>query len=228
MSGAAVGAEISATEQHNVGVAMGCTWGKVSTFSAYAADQDTTHVALYGSSRLKQTANGGLTLDWSAAYGRSENEADLMGGSYDWTQHSAQLDARLSYARALNERTVLRAFGGLQYLHLDAATPTAGVKADSMANLRVELGVGATWMATTKTALNGEVSFIGDMLRDNPAAVVGGTSRSGANPGRAGVNVGVGATHQLNESWSVNAGYNLELVPRATSHNASVGATYRF
>ena len=228
MSGAAVGAEISATELHNIGVAMGCTWGKVSTFSAYAADQDTTHVALYGSSRLKQTANGGLTLVWSAAYGRSENDADLVGADYDWTQHSVQMDARLSYARTLNERTVVRAFGGLQYLHVDAATPTAGAKADSMENLRVELGVGATWMATAMTALNGEVSFIGDMLRDNPAAVVGGSCRGGANPGRAGVNVGVGATHQLNESWSVNAGYNLELVPRATSHNASVGATYRF
>ncbi len=228
MGGAAVGAEINATEKHNIGVAMGYTWGKVNTFSAYAADQDTTHFALYGQSKLKKTANGELTLDWSAAYGRSENEADLMGERYDWTQHSAQLDARLSYARTLNERTVVRAFGGVQYLHVDAATPTAGVKADSLENLRVELGVGATWMATAKTALNGEVSFIGDMLRDNPAAVVGGTCRSGANPGRAGVNIGVGATHQLNESWSVNAGYNLELVPHATNHSASAGATYRF
>ncbi|MBQ4614923.1 MAG: autotransporter domain-containing protein, partial [Akkermansia sp.] len=104
----------------------------------------------------------------------------------------------------------------------------AGVEADSLSNLRAEVGVGATYAATAKTSVYGEVSFIGDTVRDNPATHLGGTCRGGANPGRAGMNLSVGATHALNESWSVNAGYTMELVPHANSHSANIGATYRF
>jgi|GEM_PF-1880939 len=40
-------------------------------------------------------------LFWSVAYGRSENDADIIpGSSYDWTQHALQPDAHLSYAYA--------------------------------------------------------------------------------------------------------------------------------
>ena len=222
------GAEINAGAKHSLGMAMGVTWGEINTLSAYNVDQDSTHFALYGQSRLMQNGKKGLTLDWSAAYGRSENDADMLGSSYDWTQHALQLDARLTYGYALNERTTLRGFGGVQYLHIDSDTPEKGVKADSMQNVRVEVGVGATYMATAKTAVYGEVSFIGDMVRDNPATHIGGVCRGGSNPGRAGMNLSVGATHDLNESWSLNASYNMELQSRANAHNANVGASYRF
>ena len=224
LSGAVFGAEINATPKHNIGLAMGVTWGEISTLSAYKVDQNSTHFAAYGQSRLGKN----FALDWSAAYGRSENDADILGSRYDWTQHALQLDARLSYGYALNERTILRGFGGMQYLHVDSTTPEKGMKADSMQNVRVELGAGLTYMATAKTSLYGEVSFIGDIVRDNPATHIGGTCRSGSNPGRAGMNMTVGAMHALNESWSLNANYNMELLPRANSHNASVGATYHF
>jgi len=224
LSGAVFGAEMNATDAHSIGLAMGVTWGEINTLSTYKVDQDSTHLAAYGQSRLGKS----LTLDWSAAYGRSENDADILGSSYDWTQHALQLDARLSYAYALNERTTLRGFGGMQYLHIDSDTPEKGMKEDSMQNVRVEVGVGATYMATAKTALYGEVSFIGDIVRDNPATHIGGTCRGGSNPGRAGMNMTVGATHVLNENWSLNASYNMELQPRANAHNATIGATYRF
>ena len=42
------------------------------------------------------------------------------------------------------------------------------------------------------------------------------------------MNMSVGTTHALNESWSLNASYNMELQPRANAHNANVGASYRF
>ncbi|MBQ4615019.1 MAG: autotransporter-associated beta strand repeat-containing protein, partial [Akkermansia sp.] len=168
LSGAAFGVEANAAAKHSIGLAMGATWGKVNTLSAYTVDQDSTHIALYGQSRLMNRGNKGLTLDWSAAYGRSENDANMLGETYDWTQHTVQLDARLSYGVAINERTTARAFAGLQYQHVDAATPAAGVEADSLSNLRAEVGVGATYAATAKTSVYGEVSFIGDTVRDNP------------------------------------------------------------
>ncbi|MBQ4613941.1 MAG: autotransporter outer membrane beta-barrel domain-containing protein [Akkermansia sp.] len=228
LSGAAMGAEINTTEKHSIGVAMGITWGKVNTLSAFTVDQDSTHMALYGHSNLKKRATGELTLDWSAAYGRSENDATIWGTRYDWTQHTMQLDARLNYARTLNERSVVATFGGIQYLHVDSATPEAGVKADSLENARVEVGVNASYKATPQTTVRGEVSVFGDILRDNPACHLGDVCRGGSNPGRAGMNIGVGATHQINDHWNLHAGYNLELVPRATSHDVGVGATYHF
>ncbi|MBR5875300.1 MAG: outer membrane beta-barrel protein, partial [Akkermansia sp.] len=50
----------------------------------------------------------------------------------------------------------------------------------------------------------------------------------GTTPGRAGMNLSVGATHRLNDDWSVNATYNLELMQNITSHGLNVGATYSF
>ena len=97
-----------------------------------------------------------------------------------------------------------------------------------MQNLRGELGVSIGHQATVKTRVYGELSFVGDMVRHNPTADMGGVRERGANPGRAGINFSVGATHALNEKWSVNANYNLELMERANSHSANIGTSYKF
>ncbi|MBR5213982.1 MAG: outer membrane beta-barrel protein, partial [Akkermansia sp.] len=74
----------------------------------------------------------------------------------------------------------------------------------------------------------GELSFIGDVVRNNPTADLGGLRSHGTNPGRAGMNLSVGATHRINDDWSINATYNLELMQNITSHGLNVGATYSF
>ena len=52
------------------------------------------------------------------------------------------------------------------------------------------------------------------MVRNNPTAAIGDYRTHGTNPGRVGLNLSVGAQHQLSEDWSLNASYSLELMER--------------
>ena len=116
----------------------------------------------------------------------------------------------------------------MQYFASESADIAPGIKSGSVQNLRGEIGVGIGHMATVKTRVYGELSFVGDMVRHNPTADMGGVRERGANSGRAGINFSVGGTHALNDRWSVNANYNLELMERANSHRANIGTSYRF
>ncbi len=224
LTGAAMGMEVLAGENTALGLALGHSWGKISTFSAYALDQDSAHVALYGSSKLGDKLN----LEWSLAYGNSETEGTLAGADADWNQDSVQADVRVSRYVEISRDTQGYVFGAMQYLATDSAKIAEGVESGSVQNLRGEIGVGVSTDFNKTTALYGELSFIGDMVRHNPRASVGDFRERGANPGRAGMNVGVGINHALSDHWSLNAGYNMELMKRATSHSANIGATYKF
>ncbi len=224
LTGAAMGMEVLAGESTALGLALGHSWGKISTFSAYALDQDSAHVALYGSSKLSDNLN----LEWSLAYGNSETEGNLAGADADWNQDSVQADVRVSRYFEISHDTQGYVFGAMQYLATDSATIAEGVETGSVQNLRGEIGVGVSTDFNKTTALYGELSFIGDMVRHNPTASVADFRKGGANPSRVGMNVGVGINHALSEHWSLNAGYNVELMKRATSHSANIGATYKF
>ena len=80
----------------------------------------------------------------------------------------------------------------MQYLATDRGE-CAGLKTGSLQNLRAELGVGASHKLGENTLVFGELSFIGDMVRNNPTADLGGMRLRGSNPGRAGINLSVGA-----------------------------------
>ena len=223
LTGAAFGIEAHLSADSTLGIAIGNSWGKVSTFSAYPVDQDSTHAGIYGNHKLNDT----LSLSWMAAHTRTESDVNLAGMPCTWSQDALQLDARLTWAKALTARTSVNAFGGLQYLATDRGECN-GIKTGSLQNLRAEIGVGATHRITGDTMAYGELSFIGDVVRNNPTAALGGLRTHGTNPGRAGMNLSVGATHRLNDDWSVNATYNLELMQNITSHGLNVGATYSF
>ncbi len=223
LTGAAFGIEAHLSTDSTLGIAIGNSWGKVSTFSAYPVDQDSSHAGIYGNHKLSDT----LSLSWMAAHTRTESDVNLVGMPCSWSQDALQLDARLTWAKALNARTSVNAFGGLQYLATDSGECN-GIKSGSLQNLRAEIGVGATHRFTGDTMAYGELSFIGDVVRNNPTADLGGLRSHGTNPGRAGMNLSVGATHSLNDDWSVNATYNLELMQNITSHGLNVGATYNF
>ena len=72
------------------------------------------------------------------------------------------------------------------------------------------------------------LSFIGDLVRNNPTADLGGMRLRGSNPGRAGINLSVGAAHRVSDDWSLNDSYSFELVQNVTSHSLNVGASYSF
>ena len=223
LSGAAFGMEARLSEKSTIGLAIGNSWGKVSTFSAFPVDQDSTHQGIYG----KHILGNSTTLSWMAAHTRTESDAELAGMPCDWTQDALQLDARVDRLFALSDRTTVSAFVGMQYLATDKGECN-GLSTGSLQNLRGEIGVSATHKATDKAYIYGELSFIGDMARNNPTATVGDYLSRGANPGRAGLNLSVGASYQLNDSWSLNGSYSMELLQNQTSHSANVGATYSF
>ena len=223
LAGAAFGMEAHITDDSTLGIAVGNSWGKVSTFSAYPVDQDSTHAGIYGNHRLNDT----LSLSWMATHTRTESDVNLAGLPCSWSQDALQLDTRLTWTRFLDARTTVSAFAGLQYLATDSGECN-GIKTGSLQNLRVEVGVGATHRFTGNTVGYGELSFIGDVVRNNPTADLGGIRAHGSNPGRAGLNLSVGASHRINEDWSVNASYNFELMQNSTSHGLNVGATYNF
>lgn len=158
-----------------------------------------------------------MTVDFQgnrAAYGRTESKWQGM----EWEQKNVQLDARATWAHQLNAGTTVRGFAGMQYYASESADVAPGIESGSIRNLRGEIGAGIGHRATSKTSIYGELSFVGDMVRHNPTASIGEQSEGGANPGRVG----------LNEKWSVNASYNLELQVRANSHSANIGAGYKF
>ena len=223
LTGAAFGMEVNISADSTLGIAIGNIWGKVSTFSAYPVDQDSTHAGIYGNHKLNDT----LSLNWMAAHTRTESDVTLAGLPCSWSQDALQLDARLTWAKTLNARTTVNAFGGLQYLATDSGECN-GFKSGSLQNLRAEIGVGATHRFTGNTMAYGELSFIGDVVRNNPTADLGNIRSHGTNPGRAGMNLSVGASHRLNDDWSVNASYNMELMQNITSHSLNIGATYSF
>ncbi|MBR5878561.1 MAG: autotransporter domain-containing protein, partial [Akkermansia sp.] len=222
--GAAFGMEQQLTEKSSLGLAIGNSRGKVSSFTSGRTKQDTLHTALYGQHLLQQSTSDALTLDWSAAYGRTESRWNGM----EWDRRALQLDVRATYAHQLNDKTTVSAFAGLQYYASDSATVAQGCESGSIQNLRGEIGVGIGHRATSKTSIYGELSFVGDMARNNPTATIGEHRVRGANPGRAGINLSAGVNHALNEKWSVNASYNMELMERANSHSANIGASYKF
>ncbi len=223
LSGAAFGVESRVGEKNTLGIAIGNSWGKVSTFSAFPVDQDSMHVGIYGNHTLTKS----LTLSWMATHTRTESEATILGAPYSWSQDALQLDARLTWGKSISEKTAVSAFAGLQYLATDSGE-CAGLKTGSLQNLRAELGVGASHKCSESTLVFGELSFIGDMVRNNPTAAIGDYRTHGTNPGRVGLNLSVGAQHQLSEDWSLNASYSLELMENSTSHSLNVGASYSF
>ena len=223
LSGAAFGVEGRVTEKSTLGVAIGNSWGKVSTFSAFPVDQDSMHIGIY----VNHTLTESLTLSWMATHTRTESELNLLGLPYEWAQDALQLDARLTWATAISDKTTLRVFGGLQYLATDSGESN-GLSTGSVQNLRGELGIGASHKCSDSTLVFGELSFVGDMVRNNPTADLGGMRLRGSNPGRAGINLSVGAAHRLSDDWSLNASYSFELMQNVTSHSLNVGASYSF
>ena len=223
LSGAAFGVETCMGDKSTLGVAVGNSWGKVSTFSAFPVDQDSMHVGIYGNHTLTKS----LTLSWMATHTRTESDATILGAPYSWSQDALQLDARLTWGKSISDKTAVSAFAGMQYLATDSGE-CAGLKTGSLQNLRAELGVGASHKCSDSTMVFGELRFIGDMVRNNPTAAIGDYRTHGTNPGRVGLNLSVGAQHQLSEDWSVNASYSLELMENSTSHSLNVGASYSF
>ena len=239
--GAAVGVDMKVGKRSSLGVAFGYTDGEVSADGLGDIDQEGGHIALYGEHGLKKFANNScLSLDWVAATGTTESK--YMGAK--WEQDSVQLNTRLTWNKQVTDRFSYNVFGGLEYFASESDR-TMNCKSGSIQNLRGELGVGVRYVAgkgaqpitdgkcapapaCERVVLYGEVSYINDMVRNNPSIEVNGLRGSGANPGRQGVGVEAGATIRLGEKWSASANYSFNAMDDANEHVLNIGASRTF
>ena len=224
--GGAIGLEHHFVSGRSLGAALGYDWGTVSPFGSSDIDQETLHAAVYGRAGIWQLgANSAVAVDWSAAYGDTTSESDLVDG--DWTQESLQLDARVSYLRKLNDRTTGSVFAGVQYFAADSDT-VDGLEVSSMQNLRAEIGAGISYKLNQKATVYGEASVYNDVMRHNPCVDDSDVCIKGSNPGRTGGTLSVGAQYDLNDDWSVRGGYSFDVAEDSTEHNFNAGAVYKF
>jgi len=239
--GAAVGVDMKVGKRSSLGVAFGYTDGEVSADGLGDIDQEGGHIALYGEHGLKKFANNScLSLDWVAATGTTESK--YMG--VKWEQDSVQLNTRLTWNKQVTDRFSYNVFGGLEYFASESDR-VENCKSGSVQNLRGELGVGIRYVAgkgaqpitdgkytpapaCERVVLYGEVSYINDMVRNNPSIEVNGLRGSGANPGRQGVGVEAGATIRIGEKWSASANYSFNAMDDANEHVLNIGAGRTF
>ena len=241
--GAAVGVDMKVGKRSSLGVAFGYTDGEVSADGLGDIDQEGGHIALYGEHGLKKFANNScLSLDWVAATGTTESK--YMGAK--WEQDSIQLNTRLTWNKQVTDRFSYNVFGGLDYFASESDR-VENCKSGSIQNLRGELGVGVRYVAGKDAqpitdgkcapapapacecvVLYGEVSYINDMVRNNPSIEVNGLRGSGANPGRQGVGVEAGATIRLGEQWSASANYSFNAMDDSNEHVLNIGASRTF
>lgn len=231
--GAAVGFEGLLPGGNTIGIAMGRLSGEVQLKqSDRQTEQDGTYIGVYGTHRLAEIdRRNSLNLKWSAVYGETETEYTIGQESVSPAQDSVQLNARLAWITQLSEAFCLSIFVGTEYFASDSAEVSSdtadAVRMGSIQNLRGEIGLSAC-MTSGSTTLYGEVRYLNDMVRSNPYADFNGIRGYGANPGRQGVGVTVGAQQELGGGWSVNAGYSLETLSEGTMHSANIGAALRF
>lgn len=224
--GGAIGVEHHFVSGRSIGAALGYDWGEVSPFAGSKIDQETFHAAVYGRAGIWQvSSNSAVAVDWSAAYGDTTSENDVVSG--DWSQDSLQLDARVSYLRKLNDRIMGSLFAGMQYFAADSDT-VDGLEVSSMQNLRAEIGAGISYQLTQKATVYGEATVYNDLMRHNPYVSDAGQRFKGTNPGRTGGSLNVGAQYDLNADWSVRGGYSFDMAEDSTEHNINVGAVYKF
>ena len=241
--GAAVGVDMQVGKRSSLGVAFGYTDAEVKPGGLSDVDQESGYIALYGEHGLKKFANNScLSLDWVLSTGTTESS--YLGT--DWEQDHLQANARLTWTKKVNERFAYNVFGGVEYFASESDR-VENCKSGSIQNLRGELGVGVRYVAGKGAqpitdgkcapvpapacecvVLYGEVSYINDMVRNNPSIEVNGLRGSGANPGRQGVGVEAGATIRLGEQWSASANYSFNAMDDSNEHVLNIGASRTF
>ena len=223
--GAALGVEFNAGEHGAAGVAIGHTWNSANTFGMSRVKQDTQHAGVFGRARVFSRGANSLWLEAAAGYGKTESRGTLGYSRERWTQNSGTLSVHANDVMYISENTALNYFGGLEYTATNSGH-IADARTGSVQNLRAEAGAGVTH-AIGHGTLFAEAALTGDMVRHNPTSDLD-MRRRGANPGRIGASITVGGAYAITDHWSVNATYSFEGVKHNNSHNASVGATFRF
>ncbi|MCQ2366405.1 MAG: autotransporter-associated beta strand repeat-containing protein, partial [Akkermansia sp.] len=223
--GGVFGVEFNAGAHGAAGLAIGHSWNRVNTFGMNRVKQDSQHAGAFARARLASQGANNLWLEASAAYGKTESRGALGAARERWTQNGCTLNLHANDVWQVSGESAVNFFAGLEYIATDSGTFDS-LRSGSVQNLRGELGAGVT-RTVGRGMVYAEAALLGDMVRHNPQADLGAGYR-GANPGRIGGSISVGGAYAINAHWSVNASYTFEGVKHNNSHNAGVGATFRF
>ncbi|MBQ2380565.1 MAG: autotransporter outer membrane beta-barrel domain-containing protein [Akkermansia sp.] len=223
--GAAMGLERQFGQHRSIGLAFGYDWGKISPFSCSSIDQDSMRFAVYGQYGTWKAGSGNIVLDWSVAYGDTTSSHDYVEG--DWSQDSWQFDLRGTYFRRVSNRSVGYGFMSVQYYEQSGAT-VGNMEFSSMKNLRLKAGGGMSYAVSPRTSVYGEAALFYDAVREDSCMYADGECYEGTNPGRAGVNVGVGASYIINDRWTARGNYSFDAAKDHIEHNMDFGVIYSF
>ncbi|MDO5469830.1 MAG: autotransporter outer membrane beta-barrel domain-containing protein [Akkermansia sp.] len=223
--GAAVGLERKFGQHRSIGLAFGYDWGKISPFSCSSIDQDSMRFAVYGQYGTWKAGSGNIVLDWSVAYGDTTSSHDNVEG--DWSQDSWLFDLRGTYFRRVSNRSVGYGFMSGQYYEQSGAT-VGNMEFSSMKNLRLKAGGGMSYAVSPRTSVYGEAALFYDAVREDSCMYADGECYEGTNPGRTGVNVGVGASYIINDRWTARGNYSFDAAKDHIEHNMDFGVIYSF
>ena len=249
--GAAVGFDHAFTKRTLVGASFARSYGENTPdkdngyYSGGTIDQDASMVGLYGihKFRTKGMLND-MRLSAFAAYGWFENDSkrnSLRSGNTataEWDSTAWVLSAALSRDITTDDNVVITPYVGVEYTNASmddftekGKTYDADYTADKdYSNLAVKIGATVSKTFGSFTPYAG-VAYIKDVMRDTPEVTASGkrvVSDKACMPGSSALQLNVGATWQLTESWDLNAGYTAEIRDKATQHDVNVGVGYTF
>lgn len=223
LSGAAVGVEHRAGQGAALGLALGRTQNRMAVQGLSRVRQESAHFALYAQQALPH----GFAAEATLTYADSDSRADWYGDRRTWSQRSATAEARLTHQRPLGDKGAVRPFLSLGYEGVGSGS-SADFRTGSVQNLRGSIGADVSYALSSRVHLMAGLTLTGDMLRRNPTADVVGYRAEGSNPGRIGLQLNLGASARLSESWSADFGYMLQAVEQSTSQGVHVGARRSF
>lgn len=239
-----------------LGAAIGTSNGTIkpnrgsATYTAGKIDQDGTQLGVYGryTAGSPNTENN-VTIDGYISYGAYENDsyrtsyATGKAATASWDEDAWAMGLTVTRNYKLREHTFISPYVGVEYTTADMDSVTERSQSsvrysadDSYRNLALILGVSAHreygLRNGQKLTPYASIALSQDIMRQDAkvtaTSAAGTTTDESAHQGRTALQFSVGATWQISNHWSMNAGYSIETREDAVDQNAGIGATYAF
>ena len=160
-----------------------------------------------------------------------------------WDEDAWAMGLTVTRNYKLREHTFISPYVGVEYTTADMDSVTERSQSsvrysadDSYRNLALILGVSAHreygLSNGRKLTPYASIALSQDIMRQDAkvtaTSAAGTTTDESAHQGRTALQFSVGATWQISNHWSMNAGYSIETREDAVDQNAGIGATYAF
>ncbi len=239
-----------------LGAAIGTSNGTIkpnrgsATYTAGKIDQDGTQLGVYGRYTVgSPNTENNITIDGYISYGAYENDsyrssyATGKAATASWDEDAWAMGLTVTRNYKLREHTFISPYVGVEYTTADMDSVTERSQSsvrysadDSYRNLALILGVSAHreygLRNGQKLTPYASIALSQDIMRQDAkvtaTSAAGTTTDESAHQGRTALQFSVGATWQISNHWSMNAGYSIETREDAVDQNAGIGATYAF